>query len=130
MGDVLVTQNLYAVVAKNPGTVGAPVTERDFAIDPAEQLSFSDYNENEGGRFQVPASGSLTLPFGSVALGKLAYIRVETDCGLQITNSLGTSPTLVLKAARTSVLNIECTGLQLINPGATVIKGRYIVVGD
>lgn len=130
MGDILVTQNLFALVAKNPTQAGSPVTERDFAIDPAEQLSFTDFSENEGGRFQVPAMGSLTLAMGSVALAGLVYIKPEADVGLQITNGVGTSQTIKLKGGRTSAMHLECTGLQLINATATIVKGRYIAVGD
>lgn len=130
MGDVLVRQTLQVIVAKNPTTTGTPITERDFAIDPAEPLEFSDLNEDAGARFQVPASGSLTLGLDSVAVGKVLYIRVETACGLVITNSLGSSPTLQLVPGRTSALHAEFTGLQLVNAGVAVVKGRYCVVGD
>lgn len=129
MGDVLVKQNLYALVAKNPAAAGSPITERDFAVDPAEQLSLTDYSQDAGARFSVPASGSLTLDLESLTLASILYIRVEADCGLVITNSLGDSPVLKLKAGRTSALHCEFTALQLVNATATAVKGRFIAVG-
>lgn len=130
MADVIIKQNLFVVVAKNPTASGNPITERDFALDPAEQLEITDYNEDASARFQVPASGSLTLNLESLALAKVLYIRVEADCGLIITNGLGSSPTLTLKGGRTSVLHCEFTALQLVNAGSAIVKGRFCAVGD
>lgn len=129
MGDVLVKQNLYAVVAKNPAS-GTPISERDFAVDPAEQVDITDFNENASSRFQVAATSSLTLPMDSVALGSIFFLRVETACALVITNGLGSSQQLMLKPGRTSVLHADFTGLQLVNAGSTIVKGRYCVIGD
>lgn len=132
MGDVLVRQNLYALVAKNPAAAGNPVIERDFAIDPMEQLDFSDYNETESGRFNVAVSiSNIVLAMGTVSLGKLLYIRVETDATLKITNSLAQSQAITLKAGKTSALHAEFTALSISNPSSTdILKGRYCVVGD
>lgn len=129
MGDVLVKQNLYVLVAKNPTTVGNPVTERDFAVDPGEQLAITDFNLDAGGRFSVPASGSLTLDLESVTTGKILYIRVEAVCGIVLTNSLGSSPTMQLLPGFTHAIGIEHTSLQLVNAGTAAVKGRFCSVG-
>lgn len=129
MGDILLKQNLYALVAKNPTTPGNPIVQRDFAIDPAEQTAITDYNFDAGSRFAVPASGSLTLGLDSITTGKALYIRVEAACGLVITNGLGSSPVLQLVPGVTSALFCEFTGLQLVNATVTAVKGIFEAVG-
>lgn len=131
MGDILVNISVAAQVAQAPTQTGAPVTNIDFQISPAEMLAIPDYNEDASGRFQLAASVvDEALSMGTVVLGKLLFIKVDTDCQLKVTNGLGDSQLLTLKANKTSIMHMEFTGIKLTNPGTTVIRGKYCVVGD
>jgi len=130
MADILFSQSLSVSVAKNPAVVGSAVTEKDFEIN---QLSYSssDMNEDSCGRFNIAASATnVVLGMGTVALGKVLILQPESDIVLRITNGAGTSQNLTFKGGKPSVLHMEFISLQADNPNASVLKGRYSVIGD
>jgi hypothetical protein len=130
MGNVLINQSLYLQVAKNPSQTGAPIVEIDFALNPSQALAITDFDEDATARFSVPANSSLVLGMDSVALGGFLALQVDADCGVVITNSLGSSPTLTFKAGRMSVMHMAFTGVQLVNSTGVAITGRVCIVGE
>lgn len=135
MTDVLVNQQLFVEVAAAPTTQGAPVGQEIFELDPADQLTFTDFDVGTGGIFQVPVqvmstAGTLDLPMDIVATAGVLYLRVEAACGIQFVNGLGTSPIFQLNPGRWSALHMQFTGIVLVNTSTTApVKGRYCVAG-
>lgn len=130
MGDVLITSQTNLRVAKNPSAAGAPIVDVDFSVD-NENFTDDSMSEDTSSRFVLPGSASnVALAMGTVALGKLLVIRPEADMDLKITNANGTSQNIRLKAARTTQLYAEFTGLSASNPTSQPLKGRFCVVGD
>jgi hypothetical protein len=132
MGDILINQTLTFQAAKNPTQAGAAIIEKEFQLQPAEQLTISDYNESAYGRFNVAASGTnIALSLGTVALGKILVFKPEADIGVKLTNSLGQTQLLTFLGGKTSVLHGEFTGISLTNPSTTAVaKGIFYLAGD
>lgn len=131
MGDVIVKQTLSLTVAKNPTVSGAAIVEKDFEAlnDSYESTAMS---EDEAGRINLAASATdIPIGMGTVALGKMLYVKMDGDVQLVITNSLGDSQLLKFLGGRPSVLHVEFTGIAATNPSiSAAIKGKIVVVGD
>lgn len=131
MGDVLIKQTIAFTASKNPGSQGAAITEKDFEISPAEQIEVTDFSETASGRFNIAASASLTLGFGTLALAKVLVLKPDSDANITLTNANGTSQVIKVLGGKSSVLWGELTGVQITNPSSTAaLKGRFFLGGD
>lgn len=131
MADIFYKQTLTVLAGKNPTVSGAPVTQKDFEISPAESLELSDMNESVSGRFKIATSVSdQSIGMGTVALGKLLIFKPEADMKIKLVNGAGTSQLITMKGGRTSIIHAEFTNVLLTNDGAAEVKGVFYVAGD
>lgn len=117
MGDLIIQETLTFNAAKNPTT--GPIVDREFSVQ-GSMVSITDYSESASGRLSLAAAAA-DIPFGmgSVALGKLLFIKTESDVDVKISNALGDSQLLRLAAGRQNLLHVEFTALAFTNPSAT-----------
>ena len=129
--DITYRQSLQITSGKTPSTTGGTITEQDFSINPAEQLSITDWNEDLFHRFILP-SGAINYPFpmGTVTTASLLVFKpIAVNLSIKVVNANGTSQLLQFSANRTSVVHMEFTGLLATNSTLNVIKGIFYLVG-
>lgn len=131
MGILRLMQTLTIKAYKKPAQAGTPITQYDFQIDPPEVLNLDDYNESEGSRYNIAdAVADQVIGLNTVALGKVLIIQPDQDVKIKLVNGNGTTPDIVLKGGRTSVLHAEFTSLKLSNSSGAAVTGRLFVMGD
>ena len=117
MGDLVIQETLAFFAAKNPTT--GPIVDREFSVQ-GSMVSITDYSESASGRLALAAADAdIAFGMGSVALGKLLFIKTESDVDVKITNALGASQLLRLAAGKQNLMHVEFTALAFTNPSAT-----------
>jgi hypothetical protein len=131
MGTLKLEQTLTLRAYKKPTQAGVAITQFDFKLDPPENLAIDDYNEDEGSRYNVAdATVDQDMSLGSVALAKVLIFQPDQDINVKIVNANGTTPDMVFKGGRTTVLHMEFTGIKLSNSSGAAVTGRFFAMGD
>lgn len=130
MSDISYRHSLQILCGKADPASGQ-ITSVDFEIDPAELQTIQDYNETLRHRYIIPGSAvDVAMAFGTVTLGKLLILQPTATMSIKFINTLGTSPAFTFAGGRTSLIQMEFTGLLFTNPTVDALKGVYFLCGD
>lgn len=129
VGDIIYNQTLSIISGKN--TSNNTMTEKDFEIYPAENLSLTDFNENVATRFAIPPyTTDMSLCTGTLSEIKVLVIRPSSNLQIKFINTEGVGQNITLLANRTSVLHASLTGITVTNTTGSPIKGLFYAAGD
>lgn len=100
-------------------------------------IAFSNMKEQVSNKFEIAASGSLALTYGSVGAPKGLYILCEGDANVDITIGLITltipirrSSSTVAKENVPLLIPAATSAVTISNPGTSTLIGRYDIWGD
>lgn len=115
-------------------------SSQDVLFAPSDletQIKFSNMKEQNSNKFELAASASMALSYGSVGSPKGLYILAESDFDaelviglISVTVPCRRSSATVAKENVVFFLPAAIDSCTIVNPGTTTLIGRFTVYGD
>jgi hypothetical protein len=129
MTFVTYVQSIRILAGATPKMQGQPIYDKDFWIDPMLTQVYTNLNEDETGRFNIPdGTNGQPLCMGTVTTGAIFVITPQQDLTVTLVNGL-TNSTLLFRGCMTSILHTEFTGILVTNNSGLLVSGKYFVAG-
>ncbi len=133
--SIKVRHQLIVVASEVPTPANDDELIRHFVreVTSVTEVTEASFAHEESGSFEVAASGSTTLPLGSVVNGKILYIEAGGDLTVRLDGEV-TGHALRAQAAgvkRKFFLSTLFTAAPiLVNSGTAVVQGSFLIAGD